>query len=116
MRRAIDDVCIEQGKLTSWERPCERSELPENYEKTIIGVPDRSHAWIMARTSELPDGEYERLVNELERLGYDLTGLREVPQRWSQIGGAAPHPSGLTAASLCTPTAGFGGAIPSIPG
>ncbi len=56
--------------------------LDENYEKTIIGVPDRSHAWIMARTSELPDGEYERLVNELQRLGYDLTGLREVPQRW----------------------------------
>ena len=56
--------------------------LDENYEKTIIGVPDRSHAWIMARTPELPDGEYERLVTELQRLGYDLTGLREVPQRW----------------------------------
>jgi len=56
--------------------------LDENYEKTIIGVPDRSHAWIMARTSKLPDGEYDRLVNEVQRLGYDLTGLREVPQRW----------------------------------
>lgn len=56
--------------------------LDENYEKTIIGVPDRSHAWIMARTPDLPEGEYERLVDELQRLGYDLTGLREVPQRW----------------------------------
>ena len=56
--------------------------LDDDYEKTIIGVPDRSHAWLMARSPEIPEAEYRELVGLLERMGYDLDGLRKVPQRW----------------------------------
>ncbi len=56
--------------------------LDDAYERTIIGVPDRAHAWIMARSPDIPESEYQALVEELRRLGYDLTGLRRVPQRW----------------------------------
>lgn len=55
--------------------------LDENYETTIIGVPDRSYAWIMARTKTLPDARYDKLVATLAETGHDITKLRRVPQR-----------------------------------
>lgn len=55
--------------------------LSEDYQTTIIGVPDRKYAWIMARTKTLPDSAYQKLVGEFKRQGHDLTKLRKVPQR-----------------------------------
>lgn len=53
--------------------------LADDYGTTIIGVPSRKYAWIMARTKTLPDAEYEALVRELERQGHDISKLRKVP-------------------------------------
>lgn len=55
--------------------------LSDDYRTTIIGVPNRKYAWIMARTNTLPDAEYAALVEELKRQGHDLSKLRKVPQR-----------------------------------
>lgn len=55
--------------------------LSEDYQTTIIGVPERKYAWIMARTKTLPDDTYQELVTELKRQGHDLSKLRKVPQR-----------------------------------
>ena len=55
--------------------------LSDDYQTTIIGVPGRQYAWIMARTKTLPDETYRKLVAELERQGHDLSKLRKVPQR-----------------------------------
>jgi len=55
--------------------------LSDDYQTTIIGVPSRKYAWIMARTKNLPDAEYAALVKELERQGHDISKLRKVPQR-----------------------------------
>lgn len=55
--------------------------LSDDYDTTIVGVPSRSYAWIMARTKSLPDEEYESLVGELKRQGHDISKLRKVPQR-----------------------------------
>jgi len=55
--------------------------LGDDYQTTIIGVPSRKYAWIMARTKTLPDAEYAALVKELERQGHDISKLRKVPQR-----------------------------------
>ena len=54
--------------------------LADDYATTIIGVPSRKYAWIMARTNPLPDAEYAALVGELERQGHDISKLRKVPQ------------------------------------
>jgi len=56
--------------------------LDDDYERTIIGVPDRGHAWIMARTPSIPADEYQALVGRLVELGHDVSKLRRVPQRW----------------------------------
>lgn len=61
--------------------------LDEDYQQTIIGVPDRGHAWIMARTPSIPEEEYQALVDLLVEMGHDISTLRRVPQQW-------PAPSG----------------------
>ncbi len=55
--------------------------VSDDYQTTIIGVPSRKYAWIMARTKTLPDAEYASLVAELKRQGHDISKLRKVPQR-----------------------------------
>ena len=55
--------------------------LSEDYQTTIIGVPDRKYAWIMARTKTLPEATYQKLVAELKRQGHDVSKVRKVPQR-----------------------------------
>ena len=56
--------------------------LDDEYEQTIIGVPNRGHAWIMARTPSIPENEYQALVARLVDLGHDVSKLRKVPQQW----------------------------------
>lgn len=55
--------------------------LDDNYETTIIGVPDRDYAWIMARSKTLPEARYQELVAQLAETGHDVSKLRLVPQR-----------------------------------
>jgi len=55
--------------------------LDEDYGTTIIGVPDREYAWIMARGKTLPEARYNELVAFLVDTGHDISKLRRVPQR-----------------------------------
>jgi apolipoprotein D and lipocalin family protein len=55
--------------------------LDDNYETTVIGVPDRDYVWIMARTKTIPEPRYRELVKWLADNGHDVTQLRRVPQR-----------------------------------
>ncbi len=56
--------------------------LDDDYGTTIIGVPDRKYVWIMAREPEIPGAKYEALVDFLRSVGYDVSQLEKVPQRW----------------------------------
>jgi len=58
--------------------------LDEGYETTVIGRNARDYVWIMAREPQIPDDEYRRILSFLETEGYDLSELREVPQRWPE--------------------------------
>ena len=60
--------------------------LNEDYTQTVIGRNKRDYVWIMARTPQIPEGDYRRLVKELESQGYDISRLRQVPQRWPNDG------------------------------
>jgi apolipoprotein D and lipocalin family protein len=55
--------------------------LDADYQTTIIGVPDRDYAWIMARTKTLPEARYQELVDFLAKTGHDTSKLRRVPHR-----------------------------------
>jgi apolipoprotein D and lipocalin family protein len=50
------------------------------YTQTVIGRQARDYAWIMARTPQLPQEDYQRLTSLLAAAGYDLSALRLVPQ------------------------------------
>jgi len=58
--------------------------LDEDYATTIIGRNARDYVWIMAREPEVSDEKYDELVGQVEAMGYDLSELRKVPQRWSE--------------------------------
>jgi apolipoprotein D and lipocalin family protein len=52
-----------------------------DYTQTVIGRQKRDYAWIMARTATLSDSDYQRLSALLQSQGYDISGLRKVPQQ-----------------------------------
>ena len=58
--------------------------LDENYTQTVIARTARDYVWIMARTPAISEPDYQRLLAEVERLGYSAAKLRRVPQRWPQ--------------------------------
>lgn len=58
--------------------------LTPDYGLTVIGRNKRDYVWIMARTPEIPDAEYQKLLGELEAQGYDLKKMRKIPQRWPE--------------------------------
>ena len=54
-----------------------------DYSQTVIARESRDYAWIMARSPEIPDADYQRLAQLLASQGYDIARLRKVPQRWT---------------------------------
>ncbi len=52
------------------------------YQRTVIGVPNRRYVWIMSRTPTMPEAEYADLVSWLATTGHDTAKLERVPQRW----------------------------------
>jgi apolipoprotein D and lipocalin family protein len=56
--------------------------LDEEYQRTIIGVPDRGNVWIMSREADVSDTEYQALLERVADLGYDTAKVRRVPQSW----------------------------------
>lgn len=60
--------------------------LADDYSETVIAREARDYVWIMARTPSLPDADYARLTSFVASLGYDITRLRKVPQRWPAQG------------------------------
>ena len=56
--------------------------LNEDYTQTVIGRQKRDFVWIMARTPEIPDADYDRIVDFVDSIGYDVSKIQRVPQRW----------------------------------
>jgi apolipoprotein D and lipocalin family protein len=56
--------------------------LDEDYSKTVIGRSKRDYVWIMAREPRMPEAEYGEIVGYLSKLGYDVSRIEKVPQRW----------------------------------
>ncbi len=56
--------------------------LTPDYSQTVIGRNKRDYVWIQARTPQIPEQDYQRLLSILKEQGYDITKIRKVPQRW----------------------------------
>jgi apolipoprotein D and lipocalin family protein len=58
--------------------------LDNDYSKTVIGREARDYVWVMARKPELSDEEYQEIVQYVGSIGYDVSKLNRVPQRWPE--------------------------------
>ena len=56
-------------------------DLGENYEYAVVGHPGRTYLWILSRTPEMDEALYNRLLERLQRQGYDTTKLIRSPQK-----------------------------------
>ena len=56
--------------------------LDPDYRNTVIGRIKRDYVWIMSRKPQLSETEFQELVQRVEELGYDISKLSRVPQRW----------------------------------
>lgn len=56
--------------------------LDEDYSMTVIARQDRDYVWIMARTPTISADDYDRLVNFVGSIGYNVSDIERVPQRW----------------------------------
>jgi apolipoprotein D and lipocalin family protein len=63
--------------------------LAEDYSQTVIGRTKRDYLWIMARTPEISEADYQRLLQFAVAQGYDSKDIRKVPQRWDTPAPAA---------------------------
>jgi len=57
--------------------------LDQDYQRTIIGVPDRSHLWIMSRDPRMSEAAYQRMLSYAADLGFEIEKVQRVPQRWA---------------------------------
>ena len=56
--------------------------LSEDYGLTVIARQKRDYVWIMARTPQIPEAQYQDIVARIASWGYDVSKLRRVPQEW----------------------------------
>jgi apolipoprotein D and lipocalin family protein len=51
--------------------------LSPDYTQAIVGDPEREYLWILARSPQLDQATYERLVEEAASQGFDVTQLQK---------------------------------------
>jgi apolipoprotein D and lipocalin family protein len=56
--------------------------VDDDYSKTVIARQKRDFIWIMARSPQIPDAEYQEMVELAESVGYDVSKIQRVPQQW----------------------------------
>lgn len=60
-----------------------------DYQLTVIGREKRDHVWIMARSPQLAEDDWQDLHDRVAREGYDMGTLQRVPQQWPETGNVA---------------------------
>lgn len=60
------------------------ADLDEDYETTIIGRTARDYVWLMHRAPVMTPEALRVALGRIRDMGYDMTELRMVPQRWPE--------------------------------
>lgn len=56
--------------------------LDDDYSTTVIARQKRDFIWIMTRTPQITEKEYQKLVDLAGSVGYDVSKIERVPQKW----------------------------------
>ena len=54
--------------------------LADDYSYSMVGTPDRKYLWILARSPQLNEETYERLIAEAKEQGFDVGRLQKTRQ------------------------------------
>jgi len=55
--------------------------LDRDYQTTVIGRSKRDYVWVMSRTPEWSDAEFEQMQGFIASVGYNPSKLERVPQQ-----------------------------------
>ena len=58
--------------------------LSDDYSYTIIGRNKRDYVWLMSRSPIMSDEDYSDAMNFIESIGYDMSKIVKIPQKWSE--------------------------------
>jgi apolipoprotein D and lipocalin family protein len=57
-------------------------DLADDYQYTVIGVPNHKYVWIMSRTPTMSDSCYTNILSKLHTEGYQTQKIIKMPQIW----------------------------------
>ena len=55
-------------------------ELAADYSYSVVGHPDRTYLWILSRTPQMEESTFERILDSVEKQGYDPAELVKTDQ------------------------------------
>ncbi len=55
--------------------------LEDTYRWAVVGTPDRGYLWLLHREAHPPAADIATMKSIAEKVGFDLSGLRAVPQK-----------------------------------
>lgn len=58
------------------------SELADDYSSVVIARSKRDLVWLLARKPDMSQADYDRHLARIAAMGYDLSKVKRVPQRW----------------------------------
>ena len=58
--------------------------LSDDYSYTIIGRNKRDYVWLMSRSPMMSDEDYFNAMSFIESIGYDMTKIVKIPQKWPE--------------------------------
>lgn len=73
--------------------------LAPDYSQMIVARDKRDYVWVFARTAQVSPADYAMLAAKVGALGYPVSQLRRVPQRWPAASADAPAHAKVTPAN-----------------
>lgn len=64
--------------LVGWLKP--------DYSQVMVVRDGRDYLWYMARTPAVSGGDYQAMLERAKAMGYDVSKIEKVPQRWPETG------------------------------
>lgn len=62
-------------------------DLDENYDYAVVGDPDREYLWILSRKTTIDTATYEKILENLDNMGFNPNKLIKTPQDTEVIKG-----------------------------
>jgi apolipoprotein D and lipocalin family protein len=57
-----------------------------DYRFALLGFPTKEVGWVLARSPEISDADYQTLLGKFDDQGYDISRFKRVPQTPDQLG------------------------------